>query len=64
MSDRPLLDIKALRVRMGEQTILHDISLNVPLGGIVTVLCSNGVGKTTDAHAFRHLPECLRQHRL
>jgi branched-chain amino acid transport system ATP-binding protein len=47
MSDQPLLDIKALRVRMGEQTILHDISLNVPLSGIVTVLGSNGVGKTT-----------------
>nr|WP_144186971.1 ABC transporter ATP-binding protein [Elioraea rosea] len=32
---------------MGAQTILHGISLDVPAGGIVTVLGSNGVGKTT-----------------
>lgn len=42
-----LLDIKGLQVRMGEQTILDGVSLHVPVGGIVTVLGSNGVGKTT-----------------
>jgi branched-chain amino acid transport system ATP-binding protein len=42
-----LLDIENLQVRMGEQTILDGISLHVPAGGIVTVLGSNGVGKTT-----------------
>jgi|SRR5450830_143192 len=42
-----LLEITNLRVRMGEQTILDDVSLHVPQGGIVTVLGSNGVGKTT-----------------
>ena len=42
-----LLDIKGLQVRMGEQTILDGVSLHVPAGGIVTVLGSNGVGKTT-----------------
>ena len=47
MSASDLLEIKGLQVRMGEQTILHDVSLHVPTGGIVTVLGSNGVGKTT-----------------
>lgn len=47
MSAPLLLEIKDLQVRMGEQTILHDVSLHVPKGGIVTVLGSNGVGKTT-----------------
>jgi branched-chain amino acid transport system ATP-binding protein len=42
-----LLEIADLQVRMGEQTILNGISLHVPVGGIVTVLGSNGVGKTT-----------------
>jgi branched-chain amino acid transport system ATP-binding protein len=42
-----LLDITDLQVRMGEQTILNGVSLHVPVGGIVTVLGSNGVGKTT-----------------
>ena len=42
-----LLEIKGLLVRMGEQTILDGVSLHVPTGGIVTVLGSNGVGKTT-----------------
>ncbi|QXM26191.1 ABC transporter ATP-binding protein [Elioraea tepida] len=32
---------------MGAQTILHGVSLAVPEGSIVTVLGSNGVGKTT-----------------
>ena len=47
MNSSHLLEIKGLQVRMGEQTILHDVSLHVPTGGIVTVLGSNGVGKTT-----------------
>lgn len=47
MSDRNILDISDLQVRMGEQSILNGLSLHVPAGGIVTVLGSNGVGKTT-----------------
>ena len=47
MSATNLLEIADLQVRMGEQTIIDGISLHVPLGGIVTVLGSNGVGKTT-----------------
>ncbi len=47
MSTSNLIEIKDLHVRMGEQTILNGVSLHVPSGGIVTVLGSNGVGKTT-----------------
>lgn len=47
MSGENILDIENLCVRMGEQTILNDVSVRVPAGGIVTVLGSNGVGKTT-----------------
>ncbi|MCW2236644.1 branched-chain amino acid transport system ATP-binding protein [Azospirillum canadense] len=42
-----LLEIRDLRVTMGPQPILQGVSLDVPAGGIVTVLGSNGVGKTT-----------------
>lgn len=43
----PLLDIRGLEVAMGAQQILRGIDLTVPRGGIVAVLGSNGVGKTT-----------------
>ena len=42
-----VLEVESLVVRMGQQTILSEISLVVPEGGIVSVLGSNGVGKTT-----------------
>lgn len=42
-----ILTVSDLVVRMGPQTILSGVSLTVPEGGIVTVLGSNGVGKTT-----------------
>ena len=42
-----VLEVEALVVRMGEQTILSGVSLVVPEGGVVSVLGSNGVGKTT-----------------
>ena len=46
-SVRPLLQVDRLGVRMGVQQILHEVSLEVPERGIVTVLGANGVGKTT-----------------
>lgn len=42
-----LLRVSNLGVRIGQQTILHDVSIEVPPSGIVSVLGSNGVGKTT-----------------
>ena len=43
----PILRVANLVVRMGEQTILSGVSIEVRHGGIVSVLGSNGVGKTT-----------------
>lgn len=45
--NEPLLRVSHLGVRIGQQTILHDVSIDVPQSGIVSVLGSNGVGKTT-----------------
>lgn len=42
-----VLEVESLVVRIGQQTILSGVSLVVPQGGIVSVLGSNGVGKTT-----------------
>ena len=42
-----LLEIRGLTVSMGVQEILHGVDLAVPERGIVAVLGSNGVGKTT-----------------
>lgn len=42
-----LLEVRGITVAMGIQEILHDVSLTVPERGIVAVLGSNGVGKTT-----------------
>ena len=41
------LEIAALSVPIGAQTVLRDVSLAVPEGGIVCVLGANGAGKTT-----------------
>jgi len=46
-AETPILRVTDLVVRMGEQTILSGVSVEVPAGGIVSVLGSNGVGKTT-----------------
>ncbi len=42
-----LLRVAGLHVPIGAQTVLRGIDLQVPAGGIVCVLGSNGVGKTT-----------------
>lgn len=50
-----MLEVRNLGVRMGEQQILQDVSLDVPERGIVTVLGANGVGKTTLMRAISGL---------
>lgn len=42
-----LLEVRGVTVTMGIQEILHGVDLSVPDRGIVAVLGSNGVGKTT-----------------
>lgn len=42
-----MLEIKNLQVSYGAITALHGISLSVPAGSIVTLIGSNGAGKST-----------------
>jgi len=42
-----LLTVEHLDVRLGGRSILSDVSVAVPEGGLVTILGRNGVGKTT-----------------
>lgn len=46
-SIQPILSIESLTVQIGPQTILQNVSLEVASCSIVSVLGSNGVGKTT-----------------
>jgi len=42
-----VLEIRGLNVAYGESQVLWDVSLDVPLGGVVCLMGRNGVGKTT-----------------
>ena len=42
-----MLEIRGLNVAYGESQVLWDVSLDVPLGGVVCLMGRNGVGKTT-----------------
>ena len=47
MSDRRLLQMRRLTTGYGKKTVVRDIDLHIGEGDIVTLLGSNGVGKTT-----------------
>lgn len=47
-----ILEIKNLKVMFGKSIAIHDVSLNVPRGGIVTLIGSNGAGKSTTLNAM------------
>ncbi|MGM9615811.1 MAG: ABC transporter ATP-binding protein [Oscillospiraceae bacterium] len=47
-----ILEIKNLKVMFGKSIAIHDVSLSVPQGGIVTVIGSNGAGKSTTLNAM------------
>ncbi len=46
-----ILEIRNLKVLFGKSIAIHDVSLNVPEGGIVTLIGSNGAGKSTTLNA-------------
>ena len=50
-----MLEIKQLSVRYGAITALHDVSLRVEKGEIVTLIGANGAGKTTTLRAVSGL---------
>ena len=43
----PLLQVRDLRVNIGERTVLHSVSLDVPAGQLVVLMGANGSGKST-----------------
>ena len=51
-----MLDIRNLDLKYGQSQILHDITLNAPIGKVTCVTGTNGVGKTSllKAIAGRH----------
>ncbi|MCB1253185.1 MAG: ABC transporter ATP-binding protein [Austwickia sp.] len=46
-SGRRVLEIESLSARYGEARVLHDVSLDVGNGEVVTLVGRNGAGKTT-----------------
>ncbi len=52
MSGRVLLEVSHLRVRYGAIEAIHDVSLRVEQGQIVTLIGCNGAGKTTTLRAI------------
>jgi branched-chain amino acid transport system ATP-binding protein len=47
METPPMLEVRNLAVRYGGIQALHDLSLSVPKGSIVTLIGANGAGKST-----------------
>jgi len=45
-SEQPLVEVNDLTVRFGEQTVLRNISLNIPRGQTLVLLGESGCGKT------------------
>src|SRR5262245_63056286 len=47
-----MLAVRALEAAYGASQVLHDVSLDVPRGTVVTLLGRNGMGKTTTIRAI------------
>ncbi len=52
------LRVQDVGVRMGSQQILRGVTLEVPEGGVVAVIGSNGVGKTSLMRAISGIYRC------
>jgi len=50
-----ILEIQHLKVMFGKSIAIHDVSLCVPRGGIVTLIGSNGAGKSTTLNAMMNI---------
>ena len=46
-----ILEIQGLKVMYGKSVAIHDVNIKVPEGGIVTLIGSNGAGKSTTLNA-------------
>ena len=56
----PLLEARSIAVRRGAAHVLHDVSFSVDEGEIVTLLGSNGVGKSTTLRTISGLHRPFR----
>jgi len=59
-----ILHVDKLNVFLGESHILHDVSFEVPQGGVTALLGRNGAGKTTTLRALMALAPATGQIRL
>lgn len=55
LMDKPILELDSVSAGYGPITILHDLSLEVFPGEIVTIIGANGAGKTTTLHLISGL---------
>ena len=53
-----ILNVQGLDVTMGGHKILHDVTLEVAEHAVVSVIGSNGVGKTTLMRAISGIYRC------
>ncbi len=52
-----LLSLKSMQTSIGQYAVLHDVSLEVPEGGVFVLLGRNGAGKTTTLRSIMGLWE-------
>ncbi|MGR3712886.1 MAG: ABC transporter ATP-binding protein [Shimia sp.] len=50
-----LLSLNAMKTSIGQYAVLHDVSLEVPEGGVFVLLGRNGAGKTTTLRSIMGL---------
>lgn len=50
-----LLSLKNMKTNIGQYAVLHDVSLEVPEGGVFVLLGRNGAGKTTTLRSIMGL---------
>lgn len=51
----PLLAVEGIHTYYGESHILQGVSLEIPRGGVVSLMGRNGAGKTTTLRSIMHL---------
>lgn len=50
-----ILSLKAMKTNIGQYAVLHDVTIDVPQGGVFVLLGRNGAGKTTTLRSIMGL---------